>query len=351
MRQRQARDRRRRERRSPGPPGRRGDRTAERHQRDQTAEGELPRARAGQEEGDVRLLRRRRTESQNDTTSSTPRATPTADAAGRCAALATGRRPRRGGWARPRRTAPPATATSSAGRARESCGGEVVDLQDGEDPVQEVGARPEIWARLLRHSTGGRKSISTAKRGSEHQQRGGQQTPETARVEGEEVDPSGGLELAREQAGDQESRDDEEHVDADVSTRHPLRPQVVQQDRRDRQGAQRLDVGPEARSAPAGLLIPRPGVLRPRRARAGRRGPGPVPRRPRSRPRPRRGPGGAGPGSRRPGSGACRCAAGPWARRRSAGPGRTTRLPRRTGWTLSSRRRVAVWPPPMTMTS
>ena len=54
---------------------------------------------------------------------------------------------------------------------------------------------------------------------------------------------AGAVDLAQQVRRDQEAGDREEHVDADEAARQQCRPEVVDDDKRDGSGAQRLDLG------------------------------------------------------------------------------------------------------------
>ena len=64
------------------------------------------------------------------------------------------------------------------------------------------------------------------------------------------------LDLAEQQAGDQEAGDDEEDVDADVAAGEERDPGVAEQDGDDRDRPQPLDVGAEAAARLAFRRIP-----------------------------------------------------------------------------------------------
>ena len=87
-------------------------------------------------------------------------------------------------------------------------------------------------------------------RRDQHQRGGRQDAPRPPGVEPEQGDPAGPLRLAHQQRGDQEARDDEEDVDADEPARERPDPGVVQRHQQHGQGAESLDVLPEAAMHP-----------------------------------------------------------------------------------------------------
>ena len=66
-----------------------------------------------------------------------------------------------------------------------------------------------------------------------------------AEVEAQKRDPAVPLELLEQQARDQEPRDHEKHVHADVPAPRKLEPRAVEQHGDDGDGPQTLDVRPE----------------------------------------------------------------------------------------------------------
>src|SRR5207245_10230385 len=78
----------------------------------------------------------------------------------------------------------------------------------------------------------------------EHEGRGGQESPNATGVEAREIDAAAGVELAKQQSGDQVPGDDKEDVHADkAACRNDAG--VKQDDEEDRQPAEALDVGSE----------------------------------------------------------------------------------------------------------
>jgi hypothetical protein len=65
-------------------------------------------------------------------------------------------------------------------------------------------------------------------------------------VEGHQVDPAAALSLAHEQAGDEEPRQDEEDVHADVAAGHARDGRVIQEDQDHRHRPEALEVGAKA---------------------------------------------------------------------------------------------------------
>jgi hypothetical protein len=77
-------------------------------------------------------------------------------------------------------------------------------------------------------------------------QRRGQDPPHPSRPERGQRQRPAAVGLAHEHPGDQEAGDGEEDVDADEAARQRARPQVVDDHEQDGDGAQRLDLGPDA---------------------------------------------------------------------------------------------------------
>jgi len=81
----------------------------------------------------------------------------------------------------------------------------------------------------------------------QHEERRRQQAARAPRPELREAHGSGGRQLAHQMARDQEARDHEEDVDADIATGDPPRPEVVQHDQQHSDRTQALHVRDEAR--------------------------------------------------------------------------------------------------------
>ena len=113
---------------------------------------------------------------------------------------------------------------------------QVRDVQRGGDPVLRDVARTQ-------------RRQHRDRRDDRHQdQQGGrrQQPASPPRIEGQQRDRPARVELAKQQPGDQEPRQHEEDVDADVAAAQAGHTRVVEQDEHDGDRAESLDVGPEA---------------------------------------------------------------------------------------------------------
>jgi hypothetical protein len=121
--------------------------------------------------------------------------------------------------------------------------GEVVDRLLGEVPVGRVeGGADNVARDFDRPDRREEQEREDADRG-EQDGRERQQPAGAAGVEAAQRYPPGPLELAEQEAGDEEAGDDEEDVDADVAAGEEGQPGMAEEDRRDRDSAQSLDVG------------------------------------------------------------------------------------------------------------
>ena len=141
------------------------------------------------------------------------------------------------------------------GRRRE-VGLQIVRRLQGEADVGREQRRPDAIDRDVRHPNRREHERRRDQRGDEDQDRGRQNAAAATGVEGRQGDATRRLRLPQQQPGDEEAREDEEHVDADVAAGKPGHRRVVEQHRYHRQPAQPLDVGPErarpVASRPAG---------------------------------------------------------------------------------------------------
>ena len=122
---------------------------------------------------------------------------------------------------------------------------EVVGGLRGEPDVAHVQGGGRGVTRDIDHAQRREHDRRHDDRGRDDHQRGGQQPPRTASVEGRQVDPAGRLQLAHDQAGDEEARHDVEDVDPDVAPGQARDPCVVGKDQEDGDRAQAFDVGSE----------------------------------------------------------------------------------------------------------
>ncbi len=123
---------------------------------------------------------------------------------------------------------------------------EVVGRLEGE---AQVGGVERSGDPVGRDVTGTQRREDQDARGDGHQDEQGhgrQQPAQAAGVEGRQRDRPGRLELAEQQAADQEARQDEEDVDPDVSPAEARDRRVVEQDQYDRDGTEAFDVRAEA---------------------------------------------------------------------------------------------------------
>ena len=116
-------------------------------------------------------------------------------------------------------------------------------MLEDEPPVGGVEERrqpvaPERTPRLRRHPP-----LRIRGDGPEHEEECGEETARTARPEAAEVDAALAAELREEEARDQEAGEDEERVDAEVAASGPSVPEVVRDDRRDRQRTKPVERG------------------------------------------------------------------------------------------------------------
>ena len=145
--------------------------------------------------------------------------------------------------------------------------GEVVDRLGGEMPVGRVEGRADDVARDFDRAHGGEEQEREGADGGEEDRRQRQQPLGAAGVEAAQRDAAGPVELAQQQPGDEEARDDEEDVDADIAAGEEGQARVAEEDGADRDGAHSLDIGAEAAFVGQGTLS---GGGRLRRGRANR---------------------------------------------------------------------------------
>ena len=111
----------------------------------------------------------------------------------------------------------------------------VADIQRAGDTVADDAARLQRWQQHRRRGT----------RGNEHRDRRRQQPSRPGTVEPGQPHRPGTRCFPPQQAGDQESRDDEEHVDPDESAADSGHAGVEQDDGDDGNRPQAFDVGPK----------------------------------------------------------------------------------------------------------
>ena len=128
------------------------------------------------------------------------------------------------------------------------CSGEVVDGVARELGVATV-ERDGSCARQDRYAVDGRvEPHHGGDRGQQHDEKRGGEAKDALAVEADDVDAAVVLVLAEKHAGDEESGDDEEDVDADEAARGPRHARVEEHHEENHQASKAFDVGAEARA-------------------------------------------------------------------------------------------------------
>jgi hypothetical protein len=105
--------------------------------------------------------------------------------------------------------------------ARMGALGEIVVRLRQEVPVGEVERGGHETAARLRHCHRRRDELVGERCDEEDEERRRHEAPDAPCIEGDEPHPAGAHELANQQRGDEEAREDEEDVDADVAVAEP----------------------------------------------------------------------------------------------------------------------------------
>ena len=92
---------------------------------------------------------------------------------------------------------------------------EVALARDHQAPVLHVEERAEEVAAQSQRLVVGGDERAEQRDGDQHEEEGGQEPPGPPEPEAPERDAAGAFELPEQQRGDEESREHEEHVDAD----------------------------------------------------------------------------------------------------------------------------------------
>ena len=137
-------------------------------------------------------------------------------------------------------------------RRRDDVLGLVVDGAGGEPPVHDVQRRRHDVRAERRTLREREPDPCHQHREGQHERTGGKQPTGPPCPEPPQLHPTRLVHLTEQEAGDQEPRQDEEDVDADVAAAHPRQTGMERQHRADRDGPQALDVQPDVvpRSGP-----------------------------------------------------------------------------------------------------
>ncbi|CPU65876.1 Uncharacterised protein [Mycobacteroides abscessus] len=115
----------------------------------------------------------------------------------------------------------------------------------GEEEVRHVRCGRERVHGSVAHADRSERERGDDHRGDQHGERGREDPAGATRVELREPDPALRLERPQEMARDEEARDHEEDVHADVAARQPRHARVVEHHGHHRDGAQALHVETE----------------------------------------------------------------------------------------------------------
>jgi hypothetical protein len=127
-------------------------------------------------------------------------------------------------------------------RGREDRGLEVIVRLEAEAQVRDVETCAGDVDRDAADGERRKDEDRTRERCQEHDGCRWKETPSSTRVEGGDIHATGTTEFAMDRARDEETREDEEDVDAHVAAAKSRDPGVVQQDQQDRDRAEALEI-------------------------------------------------------------------------------------------------------------